>query len=67
MSAIWLLPAIDVYEHWPKSGEIDILEIVGFDPCTAHFTVQTERYHFKIGTEKDAFTEGPYYSILVAL
>ena len=28
-SAIWLLPEYWVYGDWPRSGEIDIIEIIG--------------------------------------
>ncbi len=31
-SAVWLLPAREHYGHWPASGEIDLLEIVGDRP-----------------------------------
>jgi len=37
--AIWMLPNDYVYGGWPKSGEIDIMEQVGFDPLNVHFSV----------------------------
>jgi beta-glucanase (GH16 family) len=37
--AIWMLPNDWVYGNWPNSGEIDIMEQVGFDPLNVHFTV----------------------------
>ena len=30
--AIWMLPTDWVYGGWPSSGEIDIMENVGYDP-----------------------------------
>ncbi|MDG5765983.1 family 16 glycosylhydrolase [Balneolales bacterium ANBcel1] len=37
--AIWMLPTDNVYGGWPRSGEIDILEIVGHEPHIAHGTI----------------------------
>lgn len=36
--ALWLMPNDDVYGYWPNSGEIDIMEHVGFNPYTVYFT-----------------------------
>ena len=43
--AIWLLNSGNVYGGWPKSGEIDIMEHVGFDPNNIHFTVHNQSYY----------------------
>ncbi len=43
--AIRLLPAEQVYGSWPRSGEIDIMELVGHQPETVHFTAHTERFN----------------------
>ena len=50
--AIWMLPSENVYGIWPKSGEIDIMENVGFEPNTIHWNVHTESYNHSIGTNK---------------
>ncbi len=43
--AIWLMPNDDHYGFWPRSGEIDIMEQVGFDPDVVHFTAHTSKYN----------------------
>lgn len=50
--AIWMLPTDWFYGGWPKSGEIDIMEHVGYDPNVVHITAHTEAYYFKINTQK---------------
>jgi beta-glucanase (GH16 family) len=52
--AIWMLPTDWSYGDWPKSGEIDIMEHVGYDPNKVHFSVHTESYNHSIGTQKTA-------------
>ncbi len=42
--AIWLLPTDEEYGGWPNSGEIDIMEHVGFDQNRIHFTVHNATY-----------------------
>ncbi|MES2389776.1 MAG: LamG-like jellyroll fold domain-containing protein, partial [Bacteroidota bacterium] len=37
--AIWLLPTDEVYNGWPNSGEIDIMEMVGNDSNRVHSTI----------------------------
>lgn len=37
--AIWMMPTESVYGTWPKSGEIDIMELVGHIPNVVHGTV----------------------------
>ncbi|MEC3878103.1 glycoside hydrolase family 16 protein [Parapedobacter sp. 10938] len=50
--AIWMLPTNNTYGGWPASGEIDIMEHVGFDPGTVHISVHTEAYNHIIGTQQ---------------
>lgn len=50
--AIWLLSTDDTYGGWPNSGEIDIMENVGFDPNKIHCNIHTEAYNHKNGTNK---------------
>ena len=52
--AIWMLPTDWAYGGWPNSGEIDIMEHVGYDQNTVHFTIHTEAYYFKINTQKSS-------------
>ena len=49
--AIWMLPTDWAYGGWPKSGEIDIMEHVGYDQDNVHVTVHTEAYNHSIGTQ----------------
>ena len=51
--AIWMLPTDWAYGRWPSSGEIDIMENVGFDPDTIVASAHTESYNHKIGTHKN--------------
>jgi beta-glucanase (GH16 family) len=52
--AIWMLPTDWSYGDWPKSGEIDIMEHVGYDSTRVHFSVHSEAYNHVIGTQKSA-------------
>ena len=52
--AIWMLPTDWEYGDWPKSGEIDIMEHVGYDQNNIHFSTHSEAYYFKINTQKSA-------------
>ena len=57
--AIWMLPTSWSYGGWPKSGEIDIMEHVGFDPDVVHVSVHTGAYNHTIGTHKTATLKLP--------
>lgn len=37
--AFWLLPQHNLYGGWPKSGEIDLMEMVGHEPNKSHGTI----------------------------
>jgi beta-glucanase (GH16 family) len=51
--AIWMLSTDWKYGGWPASGEIDIMEHVGFDPHVVHGTIHTEMYNHSKGTQKE--------------
>jgi len=38
-SAVWMMPSDEVYGGWAASGEIDIMENVGFEPLSVHGTL----------------------------
>ena len=50
--AIWMLPTHWKYGGWPKSGEIDIMENVGYLPDSLYGTVHTSAFNHVIGTQK---------------
>lgn len=49
--AIWMLPTDWEYGGWPSSGEIDIMEHVGYQPNVVHGTVHTEAFNHTIGSQ----------------
>jgi len=51
-SAIWMLPTDWAYGPWPASGEIDIMEFVGFMPDSIFGTVHTTRFNGSLGTQQ---------------
>jgi beta-glucanase (GH16 family) len=50
---IWMLPTDWEYGKWPASGEIDIMEHVGYDPGVIHGTIHTEAYNHIKQTQKE--------------
>lgn len=52
--AIWMLSADNNYGTWPASGEIDIMEHVGYDPEKVHCSVHTSAYNHTRNTQKTA-------------
>lgn len=57
--AIWMMPGESSYGSWPRSGEIDILEHVGYDPEKIHFSAHTERFNHMRGTQRTHQTVAP--------
>ncbi|OCL27420.1 hypothetical protein U472_06960 [Orenia metallireducens] len=57
-AAIWMLPTDWAYGDWPNSGEIDIMEHVGYEPHMIYGTVHTEAYNHMLGTQKMVGVEG---------
>jgi len=50
--AIWMLSTDWEYGGWPASGEIDIMEHVGYDPGVIHGTIHTDAYNHIKQTQK---------------
>ncbi len=50
--AIWMLPSDNSYGTWPASGEIDIMEHVGFDLNKVHCSVHCSAYNHARGNQK---------------
>ena len=50
--AFWMLPTHWEYGGWPESGEIDVMEHVGFSPDSIFGTVHTRKYNHMDGTHK---------------
>lgn len=53
--AIWMLPTDNIFGGWPKSGEIDIMEMIGNEPETIHGTV-----HYGPDWPENQYTGTPY-------
>lgn len=60
--AIWMLPTDWKYGGWPKSGEIDVMEHVGYEPDSVYGTVHTQTFNHTKGTQvgKALKVENPY-------
>lgn len=68
--AIWMLPTDWRYGGWPNSGEIDIMEHVGYDQNKIHGSIHTKFLNHQLGTQRSgsriidtASTEFHKYSI----
>jgi beta-glucanase (GH16 family) len=59
--AIWMLPTEWLYGGWPASGEIDIMEHVGYMPDSLFGSVHTKRFNHVMGTQ---VTKGVYNTTL---
>lgn len=54
--AIWMLPTDWKYGGWPDSGEIDIMEHVGYDQGVVHGNLHSKKYNHILGTNVDGKT-----------
>lgn len=52
--AIWLLPMDG--SRWPDGGEIDVMEMVGYDPDVIHATVHSALFNHRLKTQRGAQT-----------
>ncbi|WP_433862748.1 family 16 glycosylhydrolase [Sphingobacterium thalpophilum] len=50
--AVWMLPTDCTYGGWPNSGEIDIIEHVGYDQDMVHISTHSKAYNHGINTQK---------------
>ncbi len=62
--AIWMLGENKKEVGWPKCGEIDIMEHVGFEKDSIFGTIHTQAYNHMKGTQKgkNVFIDVPYDS-----
>ena len=68
--AIWMMPENDKYGEWPKSGEIDIMENVGYDAGKVHYAIHSDKYNHTKDNQKrftvdcsTAFTDFHVYGL----
>lgn len=62
--AIWMLGETirlkdNKFVNWPKCGEIDLMENVGFDPELVHFNIHTQSFNHMNGKGKGASVRVP--------
>ncbi len=57
--AIWMLSTDWSYGGWPISGEIDIMEHVGYDPGVIHGTLHSEKYNHIKQTQQEGVINIP--------
>lgn len=50
--AIWMLPVDSKYGIWPNSGEIDIMEHVGYQADTIYSSIHTGKFNHLQNTQK---------------
>ncbi|MCB9852062.1 MAG: family 16 glycosylhydrolase [Phycisphaerales bacterium] len=55
--AIWMLADRIKQVRWPRCGEIDIMENVGYDPNAIHGSVHTQKYNHTIDTQQSSSWE----------
>ncbi len=56
--AFWMMPTDSYYGVWPNSGEIDIMEHVGYDLNHVHHSIHTEFFNHSLNTQKG---DGEYH------
>ena len=52
--AIWMMPTDQKYGSWPNSGEIDVMENVGWAPGVIHNSVHTGAFNHRLRSHKHA-------------
>ncbi|MEY3894622.1 MAG: hypothetical protein RLZZ214_141, partial [Verrucomicrobiota bacterium] len=57
--AIWMLPKDHGKAPWPKCGEIDIMEHVGYDPGRIHASLHTEVFNHVKKTQRTGIVTVP--------
>jgi beta-glucanase (GH16 family) len=57
--AIWMLSTGNTYGTWPRSGEIDIMEHVGFEMGTVHGSLHSLANNWTTGTQPTGSTTVP--------
>lgn len=57
--AIWMMPTDYFYGGWPVSGEIDIMEHLGYIPYFIAATAQTQSYNYVQGTQNTTIFNVP--------
>jgi len=57
--AIWMFFSEHTYGGWPESGEIDIMEYVGYQPDTIHGTIHTGAYNHPQNTQRGGEIQVP--------
>ncbi|MEC5142964.1 glycoside hydrolase family 16 protein [Chitinophaga sp. 212800010-3] len=60
--AIWMMPTRNSYGGWPASGEIDVMEHVGYMKDSIFGSLHSKTYNHVIGTQKTkgVFIKDPY-------
>jgi len=57
--AIWMMPTENKFGGWPHSGEIDIMEYVGYQPNIVHSALHTSAYNGMDGNNHHKSLEYP--------
>lgn len=61
-AAIWMLPTFAKYGEWPRSGEIDIMEHVGYQPDDIYTTAHTLTFNSRENKQKTLHAPVPKVS-----